>query len=809
MYKSLSNFVSHLDQKWRCVSRLCGISLVITSLWLPQQLLAQSCQGVVDLWIVNDENLDNAEFADSLDFWYALADEFVGDDVRSLKGGGIAWNSTDGVASIVEPLTENFSTPGSSGLRGIYNSTIADQGSGAQEIIGVTIELASRINDGADTDGDGVTNRGRREGVPQVAVFLVGSSLSNVTIPNWQNEMVNLAGAGPDGVSIHLLLAGDAESDYSNNAGIASDIDTLIAAIGGSLTLENNYADLDANHATNVANDICSQSAVFLELQQTANPLFTTGAAPYDVDFIFDEAVTGFVEADIVVMGGASVVAASLSQSGNTYTVSIQPDASEQDISVSAPFGVADLAGRPNTGAAIQRFFESAPLDGISDTDEGRDRVNDAQSEDTDGDGTADYLDPDSDGDGIPDSDEAGSDPLNLLDTDGDGIFNFRDRDSDGDEILDIVEFGPDLTPRDSDGDSVPDYLDEDSDNDTIPDVIENETAPRLSGVDKVVDESDPTIVLVVGNGIDNNVDTTYGDAFSNIPEPGKIVIIDDDPLAGNDHPQRNNVHDPFEAADTDGDFIPNYRDLDSDNDGVLDIVEANIAISAPLNTDGDLIDPIDDRENRILEKFDFVDIDADNDGIADANETPDLGLTLPEEDVDGDGVDDEVDENTGSAGGLSDINSADLPGDFDGDSTPDYRDLDADNDGIPDVLEAGFVDINSDAILDDLTEEGNSLVPNTDGVDEPDFRDLDSNNDGQFDFDPLFFPGLDLSALDSNADGELDDPADDDGDGLADGIDFFDGFGAISDFDNDMVPDFDDRMTIMTVFPMLPSVVW
>ena len=54
--------------------------------------------------------------------------------------------------------------------------------------------------------------------------------------------------------------------------------------------------------------------------------------------------------------------------------------------------------------------------------------------------------------------------------------------------------------------------------------------------------------------------------------------------------------------VDSDGDGVPNYRDLDDDNDGILDSIEGDDSV----DTDGDLTP-------------DYLDIDSDGDGCYDA----------------------------------------------------------------------------------------------------------------------------------------------------------------------------------------------
>lgn len=142
---------------------------------------------------------------------------------------------------------------------------------------------------------------------------------------------------------------------------------------------------------------------------------------------------------------------------------------------------------------------------------------------------------------------------------------------------------------------------------------------------------------------------------------------------------------------DTDGDTIPDQLDSDSDNDGILDIIEAQANTSltltnvdtnkdgldnalepglTPVDTDGDLVS-------------DYLDLDSDNDGILDAVETA---------------------------------------ADQDSDGVKNYRDLDRENDLCYDVIEAGFTDANNDGILGNspLTVDLNGLVTSAIGYTTP-----------------------------------------------------------------------------------------
>ena len=264
---------------------------------------------------------------------------------------------------------------------------------------------------------------------------------------------------------------------------------------------------------------------------------------------------------------------------------------------------------------------------------------------DTDKDGKTDPYDVDSDGDGIPDKEEG------IKDTDGDGIPDFRDVDSDSDGIPDDKEYGPTPgKPIDTDGDGIPDYLDIDSDNDGITDRSENGAGPAI--------------------------------------------------------------------IDTDGDKIPDYLDLDSDGDGLTDVLEADgtdadrdgradgtaDSKGVPSSAKGGLTAPDTDGDG----KRDFQDVDSDADGIPDNTEGQGTYVKPAGKDTDKDGIDDAYDKDNGG--------TPIVPADTDKDGKPDFRELDSDNDGIPDADEAG----------PDPTKPVDS---DGDGI--PDYRELDSTNDG------------------------------------------------------------------------------
>jgi hypothetical protein len=299
----------------------------------------------------------------------------------------------------------------------------------------------------------------------------------------------------------------------------------------------------------------------------------------------------------------------------------------------------------------------------------------------------------------------------------------------------------------------VPDYLDLDSDNDALSDLIE-------SGHPGLIDANNDGVV----DGPDADQDGIRDSADAN------------DALFGD-------FNDPL-PKNTDGIDNPDYRDLDSNNDGIFDIVSSGDQL-LDTNNDG---------------RIDGV-IDPDGDGIANNGGLDTMPTTfggLPARDTDGDGIIDAIDLDDDNDGILDTVEGS---GDKDGDGIPNCRDLDSDNDGINDVREADGVDANNDGLADGTPNAfgipssagTNGLTPpDTDGDGVRDYHDLDSDNDALSD---LVESGY--STLDANNDGVVDGP-DDDKDGIMNSADSKATFGDQSDpapknSDNDIIPDYRD----------------
>jgi len=370
-----------------------------------------------------------------------------------------------------------------------------------------------------------------------------------------------------------------------------------------------------------------------------------------------------------------------------------------------------------------------------------------------------DFIDLDDDNDGIADFSEycnpegdftclpGGLDP--TADADEDNIPNYLDSsdpaidnacvDANEDGICDTVN-----AIYDTDGDGVPDHLDLDSDNDGITDLVE------AGHLQKDID----------GNGVIDGDPSFFG-------QNGLFNVLASDPDAFT-------AFENYTRFDVDNDGIPDHDDLDSDNDGINDVAEGNYGF-ADSNNDG----RIDDGNSNpplvsfmglvsILDRLttgigiplppdtdldgvpDWHDLDSDNDGINDVAERVKtdidnngiIGEGIPVVDANGQAI---ADQNN------TPLSTTSTPTNTDETGEADFRDLDADDDGINDVDEADQPDLDADGkvgtgipIVNEqgqITQDGEGtpiqVISNPEDTDEdlkPDFQDIDRDGDGILD---------------------------------------------------------------------------
>ncbi|WP_157939614.1 S8 family serine peptidase, partial [Enterovibrio norvegicus] len=262
-----------------------------------------------------------------------------------------------------------------------------------------------------------------------------------------------------------------------------------------------------------------------------------------------------------------------------------------------------------------------------------------------------------------------------------------------------------------ADGDNYSNDVDLDSDNDTIPDVIEAgltdsdgsltvDSIDLQGSVDPAPDSD--------GDGIPDYLDLESQNALNDGTafdmhgyDFAAFDSNNDGMLDGNDELGGNDLNGngvDDRAEDADGDGLSNPNDDDDDNDGTLDIYDAF---------------PFDPSE----------DTDTDGDGVGNNSDAFPTDATETE-DTDGDGVGDNTDAFPNDASETKDTDGdgvgdnadafptdASETTDSDGDGVGDNSDIDRDNDGLSDELELRT----SADIVDWPVQTGNSSF--TDGV--------------------------------------------------------------------------------------------
>ncbi|MCY7422057.1 MAG: T9SS type A sorting domain-containing protein [Chitinophagaceae bacterium] len=311
---------------------------------------------------------------------------------------------------------------------------------------------------------------------------------------------------------------------------------------------------------------------------------------------------------------------------------------------------------------------------------------------------------------------------------------------------------------KDTDGDCIADKDDLDDDNDGIIDMVENNGYDALADCD--------------GDGTPN-----YKDATPGCPTPGGTDIYGNPykPLVWLDC-NGDTINDFF---DWDRDGIINELDLDSDNDGILDIREARDTRATDNNADG-MADGVDADGDGIMSSADvndavyggpglfaqdldrdgnpnYVDLDSDGDGVVDITEA----LLFIDSDGLANGTDGDKDGVMTVVYNNSDNSADNFIGfgakgirvqDTDDDGYPNPYDIDSDNDGITDNVEAQptcvevqpfGIDTDKDGLDDAYDIDNNAckfrahgITPyDKDGDGTPDMYDLDTDNDGAPDF--------------------------------------------------------------------------
>ncbi|MEQ9442437.1 MAG: T9SS type A sorting domain-containing protein [Cyclobacteriaceae bacterium] len=500
----------------------------------------------------------------------------------------------------------------------------------------------------------------------------------------------------------------------------------------------NVYSDADvvvldaANIITGRFNQLNDNN--FVEGLANSDPVDYFGHVHISVDQTVDSLVIRYANPDAGLNGGVNDQAGGMSDFtwcgidsdfDNVLDVYDNDDNNNGINDVVEAGGVEGVDADPSADADGDKVPNYQDADFAGFTDANADGIDD--NFDYDLDGIPDHLDKDTDNDGLPDAVEANGGILpDNMESDGSfsAAYAASATDADGDGILaelDPDEGGTALAVNNSDGDAVADFRDLDADNDGLPDLVE------AGGIDA---DNDGQVDNFNDQDTDGISDQYDPDNFGTPLLQGALIQ---------------------KARNSDSDAFPDYRDVDSDADGITDNVEAQSVADfvAPggTDTDGDgWVDEYDtdnggtpitlvDTDGDGLE--DYRDTDADNDGVGDKIESRDADLdgkadiNAANSDADNDGLDDNFDPDSG--GTVAPVLSSDS------DLIPDYRDIDDDNDGI---LTSNEDTNGNNRYYDDFSQGGGAVPdylfstndPDRDGI--ANDTDLDDNNDGISDID-------------------------------------------------------------------------
>ena len=388
--------------------------------------------------------------------------------------------------------------------------------------------------------------------------------------------------------------------------------------------------------------------------------------------------------------------------------------------------GLPDLSVQASTDTAIAGFrhgFNTGSLSRYFPV---------SQYRDSDADGISDHRDLDSDNDGLSDVDEVGG-----IDEDRDGLVDGEvddfgvplqaDSELDQSSVQAAYQAGDVISGGDPDGDGILSTVDGlpdsfgttsiddvvvDSDNDGLTDRAELQvylTDPLSSDTDNdgITDAEE----LLVYGTLPTSLDTDQ-DGFSDGAEiqhgtnPLSAEVFPSQQVAAVTDSDSDGIPDSIESVqDYDNDGVADKYDLDSDNDGLTDVVETG---GVDLNADGKVDD---DSLPRVTQPSDFdgdslpdyLDLDSDQDGIFDLVETGG-------DDIDNNGV-------------LDQFRDADADGWDDRLRGSVFHGLDADSSGAFDHLEFDDND-GVDAVPDELiandeaTEDDTTAIPLRTGID-------------------------------------------------------------------------------------------
>jgi len=377
---------------------------------------------------------------------------------------------------------------------------------------------------------------------------------------------------------------------------------------------------------------------------------------------------------------------------------------------------------------------------------------------DFDGDGISNSVDPDDDNDGVDDINDAfPDDPSESADSDGDGVGDNVDAlpndaseqfDSDNDGVGDNRDRFPlnSSETRDSDGDGVGDNADIDADNDGIPDEVEEGTGLDFA-IGRLLSTSRSNFETADAGEWVSVTRAEYDALASDLDEVSRFGTQEGNMQTGAfgnwDDTQTYTFGHTNNPSPANVNFVAFKRGTgiaSRDNNDIVRVSSNNngqgfAAVGAPLPNGA-----VDGNEEFFVLKGSEENV---------YSQPMYLGLSTDDSNpiyfeatgTSGRWATGSV-QNIGSGGfgwsmqglAVAELQNNDFAEyDADSDGVPNVRDLDSDNDAIPDVIEAGGIDADNDGRIDQAQSNQGSLTDpaDSDGNGIPDY--IDPNNNPVF----------------------------------------------------------------------------
>lgn len=546
--------------------------------------LGYGVRFTVDIAYVQNADTDGDGIDDYLDI--DSDNDGITDNVEAqttqgnIQPSGIAAGITDANG---DGLDDNYDSGALGASGGIGLTPIDSDSDGAADLVD------------QDADGDGIDDIAERGDGQPVTLTSLTDTDGDGLLDIFEGGTTSDADVNDDNL-IFTTTFNLADSDDD----LAADGSDALGSLRNLDFRENNLLDIDEDGIAN-ADDIDADNDGILNIDEGApaamavlvtTSLFEVAAGPTTDNFVVDLSGTGLAIGDTVTVSNVQANG-DLDGAGELFSLVFNSgEKSSGELATGQQFGGLTALTNPiSIDVTVIDLGMGVP--GINVSASAPSQVDDLgfgygvqfrfditgsiqPTQDSDGDGVPDHLDIDSDNDGITDNVEAQTTAayiapsgtgLGITDSNSDGLDDSYDPGALG------VSGGIGLSLTDSDGDLINDILDADSDSDGVGDIAERRDGAATTITSFADSDGDGLLDIFEGgnlNDLDVNDENLTGSDFN-------LADSDDDIAADGNDATPPTADLDFREGDSDNDGILNANDIDADNDGVLNTDEGQV----------------------------------------------------------------------------------------------------------------------------------------------------------------------------------------------------------------------------------------